>query len=130
MNSAELAKRAGVSVRALRHYPKIGVLAEPPRLTNGYRQYGYHDLVHVLRIKRLSALGIPLSGMAELVAEGTGEDLLDELDRELETAIIGLNHQRHLISRVRSQRIVSHDACAQPGLVCDCNGCTGHSRDD
>lgn len=113
MNSAQLAHRAGVSVRTLRHYHQIGILAEPPRLANGYRHYGNHDLIHVLRIKRLSALGIPLSSMTELVAGDTsGNGLLDELDRELESAIIRLNQQRQMVSRVRSQLVVEHDACA------------------
>ncbi|WP_368665157.1 MerR family transcriptional regulator [Rhodococcus erythropolis] len=113
MNSAQLAHRAGVSVCTLRHCHQIGILAEPPRLANGYRHYGKHDLIHVLRIKRLSALGIPLSSMTELVVGDTsGDELLDKLDRELESAIVRLNQQRQKVSRVRSQLFVDHNACA------------------
>lgn len=38
-NIGELAELAGVSVRTLRHYEQIGLLA-PKRGENGYRVYG------------------------------------------------------------------------------------------
>lgn len=60
MRSKELADLAGVTVRALRHYHQLGLLPEPPRAKNGYREYGAVDLARVLRIKRLSSLGISL----------------------------------------------------------------------
>ncbi|MDZ7915083.1 MAG: hypothetical protein U5O16_25165 [Rhodococcus sp. (in: high G+C Gram-positive bacteria)] len=51
--------------------------------------------------------------MTDLVSGDASEDgLLDELDRELESAIVRLNHQRHMISRARPQLFVGHDACA------------------
>lgn len=39
MRSNELAKLAGVTVRTLRHYHAIGLMAEPSRAENGYREY-------------------------------------------------------------------------------------------
>lgn len=39
MRSGELAELAGVSVRTLRHYHRIGLLPEPPRTSAGYRTY-------------------------------------------------------------------------------------------
>ena len=69
MRSKELADLAGVTVRALRHYHQLGLLPEPPRAKNGYREYGAVDLARVLRIKRLSSLGISLQQVAEMLAE-------------------------------------------------------------
>lgn len=106
VRSSELARLAGVSVRALRHYHQIGVLAEPERSANGYRRYDVHDLVHLLRIKRLASLGIPLERMPGLLDEPDGDvtTLLDELDRELAGQIDRLNEQRGLIARLRDLR--------------------------
>ncbi|MEW1841154.1 MerR family transcriptional regulator [Nonomuraea angiospora] len=39
MHSGELARLAGVTVRALRQYHQVGVLAEPERGGNGYPKY-------------------------------------------------------------------------------------------
>lgn len=106
MHSAELARLAGVTVRALRHYHQVGVLAEPDRGVNGYRRYDVHDLVRVLRIKRLAAVGIPLERMPALLddlAEDTA-DQLDELDRELAAQIDRLTAQREVIARLRDHR--------------------------
>lgn len=104
MHSNELARLAGVTVRALRHYHQVGVLAEPDRRSNGYREYDVHDLIRVLRIKRLASLGIPLERMPDLL-DDTGDDsgkLLDELDAELATQIDRLSTQRDVIARLRA----------------------------
>lgn len=108
MHSNELAQLAGVTVRALRHYHQVGVLTEPDRRSNGYREYNVHDLIRVLRIKRLASLGIPLDQMPDLLNDisndtnrGTDE-LLDELDAELAAQMERLTTQRHLIARLRN----------------------------
>lgn len=103
MNSSELGRRAGVTVRALRHYHQVGVLDEPPRSSNGYRQYGVHHLIRVLRIRRLSALGIPLEDMPRLLDEHGNEApaVLDRLDAELAAQIDRLAAQRALIAQLR-----------------------------
>lgn len=107
MRSNEVAKLAGVSVRTLRHYHSLGLLPEPERSANGYRDYTTDDVVRVLRIKRLSSLGFPLSCIGEmlddrlpdrLVLEGGGDDAmlsaLDALDAELELQMERLAEQR------------------------------------
>lgn len=67
MKSSEIAKLAGVSVRTLRHYHAIGLLPEPPRGENGYRDYSAGDLARLLRIKRLASLGFPLARIGDVL---------------------------------------------------------------
>lgn len=103
MNSSELASLAGVTVRALRHYHQVGVLEEPPRATNGYRCDDVHDLIHFLRIKRLAALGIPLTKVRDLLDAGSAQAavFLDQLDQDLSAQIDRLTAQRALIAGLR-----------------------------
>lgn len=107
MHSGELARLAGVTVRALRHYHQIGILAEPERRSNGYRSYDVHDLIRVLRIKRMASLGIPLERMPALLEDTANDNsddagaLLDDLDAELAQQIERLTSQRSLIARLR-----------------------------
>ena len=118
MRSGELASLAGVTVRALRHYHAIGLLAEPPRSENGYRSYGPEDLLRVLRISQLASLGFSLDKIGpmldELDAERAGDGilsgdapsapvdgLLDELDRTLARQIDHLERQRATVARLR-----------------------------
>ena len=42
LRSGDVAKLAGVTVRTLRHYRRIGLLPEPPRDDNGYL-----SLIHI-----------------------------------------------------------------------------------
>ncbi|WP_225749551.1 MerR family transcriptional regulator [Paraeggerthella sp. Marseille-Q4926] len=115
MRSNELAKLAGVTVRTLRHYHAIGLMAEPSRAENGYREYEAEDLVRLLRIKRLSALGFSLSRIGEVLDEmdanleaasdPNADAALDELDRELELQIAHLQEQRRTIALLKREQL-------------------------
>lgn len=65
-----------------------------------------HDLVRVLRIKRLASLGIPLEGMTPLLDDDSesAAPLLDRLDVELAAEIERLERQRSLIADLREYR--------------------------
>lgn len=115
MKSSEIAQLAGVTVRALRHYHAIGLLPEPPRSENGYRDYGADEFVRLLRIKRLSSLGFSLSSIADALdemdanlADAAGpraDEALDELDRELELQIERLQEQRRTIALLKQEQL-------------------------
>ncbi|MBM2618414.1 MerR family transcriptional regulator [Actinoplanes sp. LDG1-06] len=103
MNSGEIARMAGVSVRTLRHYHQVGVLPEPARRANGYREYTVNDLVLLLRIRRLAELGIALEEIPPMLATGGRADaVLDDLDRELAAQIERLTARRAVIARLRA----------------------------
>jgi MerR family transcriptional regulator, thiopeptide resistance regulator len=55
----EFAELAGVTVRALHHYDRIGIL-KPQRSSSGYRLYSLADLERLEQITALKFLGIPL----------------------------------------------------------------------
>jgi DNA-binding transcriptional MerR regulator len=50
---------AGVTVRALHHYDRLGLL-RPKRTRAGYRLYGLHDLERLEQIVALKLVGLPL----------------------------------------------------------------------
>lgn len=103
MNSGEIARLAGVSVRTLRHYHRINILPEPVRLSNGYRSYDIRDLVLLLRIRRLAELGFALDEIPALLdAPDRADAVLDELDRELAAQIGTLTARRAVIARLRA----------------------------
>jgi DNA-binding transcriptional MerR regulator len=107
MRSSELAGLADVTVRTLRHYHQVGVLPEPRRTSNGYRVYGAGDLIRLLRIKRLTALGVPLEKVEPMLAEADSEishTVLQELDDELAHRITVLSQQRELLASLRDSR--------------------------
>lgn len=101
----ELADLAGVTVRAVRHYHQKGVLPEPARRPNGYREYEVEHLVTLVRLGHLTRSGLSLAQAGAVVAESeaaTAEDVLDEVDEALRRQIAALTAQRRRLAEARS----------------------------
>jgi DNA-binding transcriptional MerR regulator len=94
-STRELAELAGTTVNTVRHYHRLGLLEEPERRYNGYKQYEVRHLVSLLRIRRLTDLGVPLSQIGDVSAGADSTpDALRELDRELLASIDRLQQVR------------------------------------
>lgn len=94
-STREIAELAGTSLRAVRHYHEVGLLNEPERRANGYKQYGVSHLMRVLRIKRLTDLGFSLSQIAAMGdTDDRPEEALRTLDAELAATIERLQRAR------------------------------------
>ncbi len=86
MRIGELAEIAGVTTRTIRHYHHVGLLSEPVRRINGYRDYRLRDAVVLARIRRLAELGLSLDEIRDVLADDEGRELRDvllELDADL-----------------------------------------------
>lgn len=69
----ELAKLAGTTSRALRHYGEVGLLPPSSIGANGYRYYDETSLVRLQRILLLRELGLGLPQIAEVLDRPTSE---------------------------------------------------------
>ncbi|MET7972184.1 MerR family transcriptional regulator [Streptomyces mirabilis] len=86
MRIGELAVTVGVTTRTVRHYHHLGLLPEPERRPNGYRDYTLRHAVVLARIRRLTELGLGLTEVRDVLADDAGRDLaevLEELDADL-----------------------------------------------
>ena len=113
---SQLAAYAGVTVRAVRHYPAKGLLPEPERDRSGYRRYDAAAVVKLIRIRTLADAGVPLSRVQELLTADE-EDFaaaIEEIDRRL-GAEIG-ERQRH---RERVAQLAAGDRLALPAEAVD-----------
>ncbi len=100
-STRELAELAGTTVRAVRHYHDVGLLDEPQRCSNGYKQYGVAHLVRTLRIKRLADLGFTLPQIAELSeADRHPRDALRRLDTRLARSVDRLQRARMEVRQI------------------------------
>lgn len=61
----ELARRTGLTVRALRHYDRVGLLQAVRDRQSGHRFYGPRELERLQRILGLRQLGLPLARIAD-----------------------------------------------------------------
>ena|SRR6266542_7131172 len=96
----EFAQLAGVTVRALHHYDRLGLL-KPRRTQTGYRVYGAKDLETLEQIVALKCIGLTLDEIKLLLrrkpfdlstALRAQRTLLEQRKRLLERAISAIGH--------------------------------------
>ncbi len=87
----ELAKKAGLSVRALHHYDTIGLLSPSQRSEGGARLYGRDELIRLHRIEALKRFGYSLP------------DIKASLDEQLDGAPLAT--LKHQIAELESQAL-------------------------
>ena len=63
----EFAERAGVTVRTLHHYDRLGLLSPSGRTEAGYRLYGDRDLLRLEQILAMKFIGFPLQEIRRLL---------------------------------------------------------------
>lgn len=88
----ELARRTGLTVRALRHYEDIGLLVPSQRSSGGYRLYDGKDVARLYRIQALRRLDLSLAEIQRLLDDTAGglsdvvAQQVTQLDREIRQA--------------------------------------------
>jgi DNA-binding transcriptional MerR regulator len=106
--SKEFASLAGVTVRALHHYDRLGLLRPKQRSHAGYRLYSPQDFARLEQIVVLKFLGIPLKQIHGLLQSGANlaaalqhqQNVLSERKLQLDRAIRAIgNAQRSVQSR-------------------------------
>ncbi len=100
-STRELAELAGTTVNTVRHYHRAGLLEQPDRMSNGYKQYQVRHLVRLLQIRRLRELGVPLDQISQVGAAGdSATAALLALDADLAASIERLQRARGEIKAI------------------------------
>jgi MerR family transcriptional regulator, thiopeptide resistance regulator len=101
----ELAKRSGMTVRALHHYDSIGLLSPSARSDAGYRLYNRTDIARLHQVQALRRFGVSLADIGNFLASPGPklalivEQQIAALSRQIEQA--GL--LRNQLSQLRRQ---------------------------
>ena len=123
LHIGEVAHLLGVSQKTIRHYHKVGLLAEPERSQGGYRLYTASDLMRLLRIRRLQALGLSLKQIKGILGTPDQErplrEVLEVLLADLSAQIAALERRRARIQRLLAEEtLAAIDASAEmPALL-------------
>ena len=67
MQIGEVAEAVGLSLRTVRYYEEVGVLAAPARTEGGFRLYGAEHIEQLRLIKQMKPLGLSLEQMREVI---------------------------------------------------------------
>jgi DNA-binding transcriptional MerR regulator len=110
----QLAAYAGVTVRAIRHYHRIGLLPEPQRDASGYRKYGAPAVVSLIKIRTLANAGVPLSQIRPMLQ--ADEAVFAEVVKRIDTHL-GDQIDRLKTSRTQIARLAAGDSLVLPPEV-------------
>jgi DNA-binding transcriptional MerR regulator len=93
----------GITVKTVRHYHKLGLVAEPERDTSGYRRYDADDLLRLVQVRALAGAGVPLAEIAPLLdADDTAfAAAITDIQRQLTAQIQELIARRSTLQKLR-----------------------------
>lgn len=105
----ELAQVTGISAKTIRYYESIGLMPDPQRAENNYRQYSPDAIERLRFIASARSLGFNLADIGEILAardEGTlpCKRVLDSFDQriaDLDRHIADLLDLREKLKRIR-----------------------------
>ena len=80
----QVARAAGVTVRTLHHYDRLGLLSPSSRTPGGHRCYTSDDVVQLHRIIALRSCGLSLEEIGTVLSSEANGGLADLLRRQLE----------------------------------------------
>ena len=109
----QFARRAGVTVRTLHHYDRLGLLRPSGRTHAGYRLYAEHDLARLEQIVALKFIGFPLKQIRELLSRKPLDlgpalrlqrTIIEEKRRRLALAVEAIERAEHAVSSTAGRR--------------------------
>ncbi|HLZ07909.1 MAG TPA: MerR family transcriptional regulator, partial [Chloroflexota bacterium] len=103
----DFAQRAGVTVRTLHHYDRLGLLKPSGRTRAGFRLYGEPELLRLQQIATLKLVGFPLAQINALLERGSTDlptalrvqrQIIDQRRRQLEVAGQAIDRAERLVA--------------------------------
>uniref|UniRef100_A0AAU2K2C2 MerR family transcriptional regulator n=1 Tax=Streptomyces sp. NBC_00049 TaxID=2903617 RepID=A0AAU2K2C2_9ACTN len=106
----------GVTIKTVRHYHRLALVAEPERDGSGYRRYGSADLLRLVQVRTLAGAGVPLAEIGELL-DADAERFaaaLDDVHRRLTEQVEDLIARRDMLHRIAhgDRALLPDRACA------------------
>lgn len=132
MNIQQAGQRSGLSPDTIRFYERKGVLPQPPRRENGYRDYPEEHIPTLMMAHGLRQLGLPMAEMsllAQVAHDGDCGDLRSTLDDVLAESLQQIQErieqltstERRLASILEGLNRMPADQHTVPGATpCSC----------
>jgi MerR family copper efflux transcriptional regulator len=131
MNISDVAKKTGLTSKAIRFYEEKGVVTPPLRSENGYRTYSGHHIDELNLLRQARQVGFTLDECRELVAffNNPSRHSADVKARTLQKADEIAAHIEELHT-MRARLLALADACpgddsAECPIINNLAGCCG-----
>ena len=111
MKIHELSKQSGIHLETIRYYEKMGLMPEPKRLANGYRDYDEASLKQLKFIKTCRALDISLAEIKYFNALKTQQSQHCEVDSMLAKRLVSVEEKIAELTEIKHflQSLITED---------------------
>ncbi|OBI60868.1 MerR family transcriptional regulator [Mycolicibacterium fortuitum] len=106
----EVAARTELSIKTIRHYDEVGLVAPSARSAGGFRLYTADDVNRLLAIRRMKPLGFSLDEMRHLLGalDTLNSEAATDTQRAEATAYVAECHTRAQESCVKLNRQLAY----------------------
>lgn len=122
MRIGDLAKRAGTTMRTIRYYEQIGLIAPAARTKGGFRLYEEEELRKLRLIKSLQVLDTPLAQVKAFFDQRqrgkVASDIAPAIRRLLEKQLVGMEN------RIAQYRALQHSVRQTIEILECCSACS------
>lgn len=117
----QLAQQSGVTVQTIRYYERRQLIAEPPRLASGYRQYSAADITRIKFIRRAQKLGFSLDEIAELLdLQVNSESVCSDVQEKAEAKIRNIETKIQMLRQIKETLAELVAACQVNEMTSAC----------
>ena len=111
MKIHELSKQSGIHLETIRYYEKMGLMPEPKRLANGYRDYDEASLKQLKVIKTCRALDFSLAEIKYFNALKTQQSQHCEVDSMLAKHLVSVEEKIAELTEIKHflQSLITED---------------------
>ena len=111
MKIHELSKQSGIHLETIRYYEKMGLMPEPKRLANGYRDYDEASLKQLKFIKTCRALDFSLAEIKYFNALKTQQSQHCEMDSMLAKHLVSVEEKIAELTEIKHflQSLITED---------------------
>ena len=111
MKIHELSKQSGIHLETIRYYEKMGLMPEPKRLANGYRDYDEASLKQLKFIKTCRALDVSLAEIKFFNEMKTQQSQHCEVDSMLAKHLVSVEEKIAELTEIKHflQSLITED---------------------
>ncbi len=134
MNISDVAKKTGLTSKAIRFYEEKGLVTPPLRSENGYRSYSQQHLNELTLLRQARQVGFNLEECGELVTL-FNDPARHSADVKARTLQKVAEIERHIkaLQEMRTQLVALADSCpgddsADCPIIDNLSGCCHHAK--
>ena len=116
----QVAQKANTGIETIRFYERKGLIEEPARRANGYRQYSAEHIAQLRFIQQAKELGFSLKEIGELLSIKAGTKTVHDVKQLAREKLDDIEGRIRLLQRMRKSLKKLVDSCPGEGPLSAC----------